>query len=119
MCSQLGRRYIFSLALALLLALPSFSQSFDTTKTYNVTGSQLNALEKDLLVAKNESQTQKELSKKLNEQLEKSKSLLIEAQAQLTTASESLKTLKKETFEGFLIVGVAGLSIGLLLGFFY
>ena len=119
MCSQLGRRYIFSLALALLLALPSFSQSFDTTKTYNVTGSQLNALEKDLLVAKNESQTQKELSKKLNEQLEKSKSLLTEAQTQLNTASESLKTLKKETFEGFLLAGALGLSIGLLLGFFY
>ena len=114
-----GKKFGYSFALLLLLASACYTQSFESAKTYQVTGSQLNALEADLTTAKTESQTQKELLTKLGEQLERSNSLLIEAQAQLTTASESLRTLKKETLEGFLIVGVAGLSIGLLLGFFY
>lgn len=119
MCKARLKRFGFSFLLVSLLALPCFSQSFDITKTYNVTGSQLNALEKDLQTAKQESQMQKELLTKLEGQLERSKSLLTEAQAQLTTASESLTTLKKETLEGFLIVGAVSLSIGLLLGLFY
>jgi hypothetical protein len=98
-----GRKLWPCLPLLLALSSPLPSQSFEPSKTYPVTGAQLNRLESDLLTAKAELQKLRlestELQTKLTtlrSELTTSSQALTEAQAQLTTASTSLQTLSDE-----------------------
>jgi hypothetical protein len=101
--------------LLLVLSSPSYSQSFDPAKSYQVTGAQLNRLEIDLQTAKLESAKQLELSQTLKSQLAESQSLLSEVQTQLKTASASLNRYERQTVVDNLIIGsVAAVAAALL-----
>jgi len=101
--------------LLLALSLPSYSQSFDPAKSYQVTGAQLNKLEIDLQTAKLESAKQLELSQTLKSQLAESQSLLSEVQTQLTTASASLSRYERQTVVDELIIGSVAAVVAALL----
>jgi len=101
--------------LLLVLSSPSYSQSFDPAKSYQVTGAQLNRLETDLHMAKLESAKQLELSQTLKQRLAESQSLLSEVQTQLKMASQSLSRYEKQTVVDELIIGSVAAIAGALL----
>ena len=109
------KRFWACWALLLVLSLPSYSQSFEPAKSYQVTGAQLNRLEIDLQTAKLESAKQLELSQTLKSQLAESQSLLSEVQTQLTMASASLSRYERQTVVDNLIIGSVAAVAGALL----
>lgn len=95
------KRSLLSLVLVLLSPL-AYSQSFDPEAVYEVTGAELNELEKSLTTAKSE--------------LTQSKSELTVLSERLTTASESLKESEAEAIRNSIIIGVVTGLVGLVAG---
>ena len=94
-----GKRLCIGLAL-FSLSLPLYGQSFVDSKIYEVPGSKLNALAKDLLIAKTELEKQKgevtrlsNLLKFSGQETERLKIWLKQSQDQVTQQTEQLRKL--------------------------
>lgn len=110
-------RKLFGLLLFLVLSAPCFSQSFEDSKVYQVSGTELNALQRDLQIAKNELETLKIKNEQLVRDSENKAKALEELQVQLTMVSKSSRESQNEVLKNELIIGGGYLLTGLAIGY--
>lgn len=111
------------LLVPLLLFSPSlWSQSFEDSAVYEVTGAELNQLEMDLLTAKSELTKSKQDLEKSKAELKESKAeltllqgQLTELQTQLTTVSRSWNESKSVDLRDKILVGALSFVVGAIL----
>lgn len=107
-----GRAVWLSLGLFLSASSFCFSQSFEDGKTYQVTGLQLNRLERDLTTAKEESGILRTRNEQLEKDSENKVKALTDLTVQLQTASQSLKKSEEQTLVNEILIGGGCLLVG-------